>query len=71
MFIVSVSPPLLDAGELEVGEAVHGGGADVGEVVVGLEGVGLFAALSHNPSASRRCMAEFPLKPDVNVHWIL
>ena len=48
----------LDAGELEVDEAVHGGGAVVGEVVMGLEGGWLFAPLSHNPRASRHCMAE-------------
>ena len=47
-----------DAGELEVDEAVHGGGAVVGEVVMGLEGGWLFAPLSHNPRASRHCMAE-------------
>ena len=34
-----------DAGELEVDEAVHGGGAVVGEVVMGLEGGWLFNLL--------------------------
>jgi hypothetical protein len=80
-----VSPPLLDAGdagpvcplthldagELEVDEAVHGGGALVGEVVRRLEGGWLFAPLSHNPRASRHCMAECHPRPAINVHWIL
>ena len=48
----------LDAGKLDVDEAVHGGGAVVGEVVMDLEGGWLFAPLSHNPRASRHCMAE-------------
>ena len=40
MFNVSVSPlpPTLYAGELDVGQIVHGGGADVAEIVMGLEG---------------------------------